>query len=136
MSKSKTAVAVQPISQERADEYLLSHVGGEAPTLAPGDDVYALRVRGDSMVDSAGAFSFPDGCMIVVNATLTAMPGDHVVVRLKGVQEAIFRKLECDGDVRFLKPLNPEYPNMSLPSDAKIAGVVTQVEVRIRRRAA
>jgi SOS-response transcriptional repressor LexA len=89
------------------------------------------------MVDSAGGLGFPDGCIIVVDPTVTAMPGDHVIVRLKTADEAIFRKLECDGDLRFLKPLNPAYPNMPLSSDAKIAGVVVQVNIETwARRAA
>jgi SOS-response transcriptional repressor LexA len=40
-------------------------------------------------------------------------------------EEAIFKQLEFDGEQYFLKPLNPRYPTMLMPADAKIAGVVT-----------
>jgi SOS-response transcriptional repressor LexA len=80
--------------------------------------------------------TFPPGCIITVDPAVPAMAGDHVVVRLAGAREAMFRTLEGNGvRARVLRALNPVYPSMPLPSDAKIMGVVIAVNTDIRRRA-
>lgn len=89
---------------------------------------FALRVQGDSMVSSEGSPSFPDGCIIVVDPSVIAMPGDHVVVRLPAVEWAAFKKLELFDGKRYLKPLNPGYPGAPMPDDAQIIGVVVSVQ--------
>jgi SOS-response transcriptional repressor LexA len=128
MSNSNTAV--QPTSPKVSDEYRLSAVA------APVDATFALRVRGDSMVNDHADYSFPDGCIITVDPTMEAMPGHYVIVRLKGASEAIFRALFLqDGDGALgLACLNTKYPSMPLPADAKIVGVVTQKQELIRDR--
>jgi SOS-response transcriptional repressor LexA len=102
-----------------------------APDASIGDGVFALRVRGDSMVDNAGSPSFPDGCIIVVDPTVKAMPGDHVVVRLPAVEEAVFKKLELFDGQLHLKPLNSRYPIAPMPLDARIVGVVVKISVAV-----
>jgi SOS-response transcriptional repressor LexA len=99
-----------------------------------GEGAFALKVRGDSMVDSSGGLSFPDGCMIVVDPTVKAAPGDHVVVRVPAALEAIFKTLEFDGQQYFLKPLNARYPIAPMPPDAEIVGVVVSVQTAIQPR--
>jgi len=91
-----------------------------------GDDVFALRIRNDSMVDSAGGHSFPPGCTIIVDPTVKAIPGHYVV--LDRGENAIFRQLTLDGEQYMLKALNPLYAPTPL-SSAKIRGVVVQVQV-------
>lgn len=86
---------------------------------------FALRVRGDSMVCPNG-YTYPDGCRIVVDPGLQAKPGDHVIVKLDGVDEATFKELVYDAGRYFLKPLNPRYPVMEMPEDARVIGVVVQ----------
>jgi SOS-response transcriptional repressor LexA len=98
-----------------------------------GDDAFVLRIRDDSMV-SAGGLSFPVGSIIVVDPSVTAAPGDHVVVRFKDAQEATFRQLDFDGENHFLKPLNPRYAVAPMPLDAKICGVAVQVQEAVLRR--
>jgi SOS-response transcriptional repressor LexA len=99
-----------------------------------GDGSFALRVRGDSMVHSAGGLSFPDGCVIVVDPTVKAAPGDQVIVTVPAAPEAIFKTLEFDGQQYFLKPLNARYPIVPMPTDAHIVGVVVSVQTAIQPR--
>lgn len=93
-----------------------------------GRGAFALKVRGDSMVDPGGR-SYPDGCLIVVDPDRKAKPGERVVVRLATAEEAIFKQLEFDGAQYFLKPLNPRYPLLPMPADAKIVGVVVMTVI-------
>lgn len=94
-----------------------------------GERAFALRVRGDSMVDGAGRHSYPDGCTIIVDPNREAKPGDRVVVKLTESDEATFKQLEFDGDRYYLKPLNSRYPLSPMPTDAKIIGVVVQTQI-------
>lgn len=91
-----------------------------------GQGSFALRVRGDSMTGPPGSRSYPDGCRIIVDPTLTPKPGMRVIVRLEGVPEATFKELAADAGRYFLRPLNPQYPIMPMPEDAQIIGVVVR----------
>lgn len=89
---------------------------------------FALRVRGDSMSNSEGKPTFPEGCIIIVEPTNVAAPGEFVIVQLSTAKEAVFKKLvEFDGQ-RWLNPLNPRYPGLPWPADAQILGVVVSVQ--------
>jgi SOS-response transcriptional repressor LexA len=92
-----------------------------------GVGAFGLRVRGDSMVDTATGTGYPDGAIIVVDPTAETQPGDAVVVLLATAADAVFKILEFDGQQRFLKPLNTRYPIAPLPEDAQIIGRVVQV---------
>jgi SOS-response transcriptional repressor LexA len=127
MSKSNQTQSPKPATHATEAPFVFT-------TAAVDDDAFALRIRDDSMVDSAAPFSFPVDSIIVVDPSVTAAPGDHVVVRLKEAQEAIFRQLDFDGENHFLKPLNPLYPVAPLPLDARIVGVVVQVQKTVWRR--
>lgn len=98
-----------------------------APSSA-GSGAYALKVRGDSMVNAAGGLSFPAESIIVVDPTVDPKPGYPVVVKLKDAAEAVFKIYEFDGQQYFLKPLNPRYPIAPMPVDARILGVVISVQ--------
>lgn len=103
----------------------------EDSTLAVSSGTFALRVRGDSMVAPDGT-GFPDGAIIIVDPAVEARNGDFVVVRFENSDEATFKKLVVDGPLKLLKPLNPTYPHIPVTEDARLAGVV--VEVNLRRR--
>lgn len=113
------------LSNDRDDDQACVFAAGSI-----GDAAFALRVRGDSMVDPAGGRSYPEGCIIVVDPARKAKPGDRVIVKNKSAAEAVFKQLEFDGERYFLKPLNPRYPISPMADDAKIIGVVvlTQIE--------
>lgn len=86
---------------------------------------YALRIRGDSMLDK-----FPDGGIIIVEPEEPIFNKAFVIVRQNG-NEATFKQYIEDGSEKFLKPLNPRYPIMPLAQDAVFCGVVKRLEMDV-----
>ena len=68
---------------------------------AQGQDVFALRVRGDSMVQA----HIVEGDLVIVRKQETASPGDVVAVLLDG--EATVKRFARDGSAVVLKPEHP-----------------------------
>jgi repressor LexA len=96
-------------------------VEGHVPvgmTLSPFQH-FALRVRGDSMVN-AGIL---EGDLVLVRAQPTAEPGDVVVARVD--DETTVKRLERKGPKMILEPANPRYSAIEEPFD--IVGVVVEV---------
>lgn len=87
---------------------------------------YALRVRGLSMFNQHERRSFRDGDIIFVDPSKDAENGSLVIAKLVDSQEATFKQLVMEGSRRFLKPLNPAWPEpiIELGHDATICGVV------------
>lgn len=87
---------------------------------------YALRVRGLSMFNQHERRSFRDGDIIFVDPSKDAENGSLVIAKLVDSQEATFKQLVMEGSRRFLKPLNPAWPEpiIELGEDAIICGVV------------
>lgn len=97
------------------------------PTTHPhGPRAFALRVRGDSMLNPAGDESFRDGDIILVDPDREALHRSLVIVRLADANEVTFKQLLFDGSRRYLQALNPQWPNrvVEMPTDAIICGVV------------
>jgi SOS-response transcriptional repressor LexA len=85
-----------------------------------------LRVRGESMFDPANHESFRDGEAVLVDPCTDARSGSFVVVRLDDEAEATFKQLVIEGEKKFLKALNPSWPNriIQVNGNATICGVV------------
>lgn len=112
---------VDPFEPGIADDWVTA-------TRRMGKRSYALRVRGDSMVDPSGnGPSFPDGAIICVDPEVQPQHRDYVVVRIESNKEATFKQLVDEGGQRYLKPLNPRYPIMPITEDATFCGVVRQM---------
>ncbi|WP_158594547.1 LexA family protein [Ralstonia pseudosolanacearum] len=95
-----------------------------------GKSGYCLRVKGDSMTDVGGQYSFPEGMILYVNPDLQANPGDFIIVR-RDNKEATFKRLvSVDGEL-YLLALNPNWPNryLKLTQDDQICGVVRQASI-------
>lgn len=105
----------------------------EDVTVAVSSDTFALRVRGDSMVAPDGS-GFPEGAVIIVDPKIDARNGDYVVVRFQNSDEATFKRLVIDGPLKLLRPLNPTYPTINITDDARLCGVVVEVNVRRKFR--
>ncbi len=90
-----------------------------------GENVFALRVKGDSMEPE-----FFDGDIIIVNPHVEAKPGDFVIVRNEDNGEATFKQLKKYGDTWVLHPLNPKYPDLELKKEFRyrIIGKVVKKE--------
>ncbi|MDP9651929.1 LexA family protein [Paraburkholderia caledonica] len=87
---------------------------------------YWLRVCGESMYDPTGKRSFKDGDLVLVEPHAYAENGSLVVVRLDDESEATFKQLIIEGGRKFLKALNPNWPNriFEVNGNATICGVV------------
>lgn len=90
------------------------------------DRMFALRVRGDSMLNIGGDLSFADGDIIYVDPDRAAIHRSLVIVKLVEQDAATFKRLLVDGDQRMIEALNPAWPTRiaQLPETAQICGVV------------
>jgi SOS-response transcriptional repressor LexA len=108
------------------DEVVDPYQLGDAEAFFPiprraGPRTFALRVRGASMEPY-----YHDGDIIFVDPDVDARQGSRVIVRLEHEKEATFKELVVEGDQRYLKALNPAWPEsvIKLTRDATIIGVV------------
>lgn len=92
-----------------------------------GPQAFTLVVQGDAMHGS-GRPSFPEGTRITVDPSLDAGHGAFVVAKAKGYSSPIFRRLEIEGGVRRLVPLNdrPGYEIITMASCDHIIGKVVE----------
>ena len=81
-----------------------------------GPQTYALRVSGDSMTAQHGK-SYPSGCVIYVDPDQAGAvtSGDRVIAKINGDSKVTFKQYIDDAGVKFLKPLNPQYPTIHDP---------------------
>ncbi len=91
-----------------------------------GERTFALRVDGVSMENLGGKYSYSDGDIIFVDPSIRPENGSRVVVRLEGEKQATFKQLIIEGGKKYLKPLNPSWPDKIIPinGNATICGVV------------
>lgn len=117
-----TIAAGRPIEAHQvAEDYVL--VDRARISAQRGDEraLYALRVRGDSMVDAC----IQDGDLVIVRAQATANDGDTVVALLDGDQATLKRLYREAGQIK-LVPANPYYP-VIFAKEVKIQGKVVGV---------
>jgi repressor LexA len=87
---------------------------------AGGRDCFALRVRGDSMIDE----QIRDGDVVVVESRPDARDGETVVALVRGA-DATLKKLFRRGAQVRLQPANPRMGPIDLPaSEVEVRGVV------------
>jgi len=111
-----TVAAGAPIEAIEVQERL------EVPAaLVPtGRECFALRVRGDSMIDE----QIRDGDVVVVESRLEARDGETVVALVRG-QDATLKKLYRRGAQVRLQPANASMRPIDLPAeDVEVRGVV------------
>jgi len=89
-------------------------------------ETYALRVRGLSMFNPHERRSFREGDIIYVDPERDAENGSLVIAKLMDSDEATFKQLVMEGTRKFLRPLNPSWPEpiIEIPPDGIICGVV------------
>jgi repressor LexA len=85
-----------------------------------GSNVFALRVRGDSMIDAA----ICDGDMVVVRQTHEAYNGQIVAAMIE--EEATVKVYQRRNGHVYLEPRNPDYPVID-GDKAVILGIVVSV---------
>lgn len=80
---------------------------------------FALRVLGDSMEPE-----FPDGCVVIVDPGYAVRDGAYVIVEFAG--DVFFRRIDFEGERRFLRPLNAKYGGFELTGPYTVRGGVVQ----------
>jgi repressor LexA len=78
-----------------------------------GERLYALRVKGDSMIDALIA----DGDLVVMEQTDDAPNGATVAVRIAPDDETTLKKIYRDGLTVRLEPANPLMQPVTIPAD-------------------
>lgn len=87
-------------------------------------NLYALQVRGDSMIDAL----IGDGDIIVVDRDAEALPGDTAVVWLRDRRETTLKRVYPQGPTVRLVPANPTMQPFEVPAtDVDIQGRVVLV---------
>ena len=105
-----TVAAGKPI------EAILSHDTISVPKALQGHGrMFALRVRGESMIDE----NIQDGDIIIVQSQNTAENG-QVVVALINDNDATVKKFYRDPEVIRLEPANPQVETIFIKSDQRI----------------
>jgi SOS-response transcriptional repressor LexA len=97
-------------------------------TAQVGSDAFALKVKGDSMLNPHGSPSIPEGYIIIVDPAQEADNNDLVIAFLNDALEPTFKKLIVDGSKRYLKALNPSYPAIEVDDNCEILGKVVKIE--------
>lgn len=92
------------------------------------DNVFALRVRGDSMVDA----SVHDGDIVILRHQEQASNGDMVAVWLEDDQETTLKYFYREGPFVRLQPANPAYDPIIKPADVvRVQGKVIAIIRRL-----
>ncbi len=95
----------------------------ELPAAWVSKNTFALRVRGDSMVDD----NIQDGDVIVVEQRTYADNGETVVARING-EQATLKKLYIEKDHIRLQPANPQMePMIFRHEEVEVLGIVKVV---------
>ena len=67
---------------------------------------FVVRVEGESMMPD-----FKSGDLLYVDPEAQAENGSYVIARLDDENQATFKQLIIDGNKKYLKALNPDWPN-------------------------
>ena len=95
----------------------------EIPASMVKKETYALRVKGDSMIDE----NIQDGDIVVINRRETAENGQSVVVLINGEQTTLKRFFIEPNGIR-LQPANKALKSLFLAHDqVQILGIVTAI---------
>ena len=92
--------------------------------LAQGKQLYALRVKGTSMMDAL----IDDGDTVLIEPAGTVKDGDMVAVWLKDEQQVTLKRFYLEGEMVCLRPANKlMQPIYHSPENVEIQGRVTGV---------
>jgi len=123
-----TQVAAVPLLGRIAAGTPVEAVAGretlELGPLLEGEDVYALEVRGDSMIEE----HICDGDLVLVQRTARVRDGDIVVALVRGSETTLKRFYREGSDMARLQPANAQMPPLRVPlADLEIQGRVLAV---------
>lgn len=90
---------------------------------------FALRVVGDSMLNSHEKRSLSEGMTVVVDPEKQAKHRSIVVARLENSEKATIKELVIDGDMKYLRPFNPQFPIIPITEGTMIIGTVVSASL-------
>jgi repressor LexA len=89
-----------------------------------GSDLYALQVKGDSMIDAL----VHDGDWVIIRHQNTAQPRDMIVAWIKDREETTLKHYFPEGEMVRLQPANPAYQPIPVPANQlEIQGKVVAI---------
>lgn len=113
-------IQVEAIDPTHAEEFVELAQG----MLGSPEKLFALKVRGDSMVDA----SVLDGDIVILRHQETAKDGDMVAAWVEGDEETTLKYLFREGRQIRLQPANPTYKPIVRPAEkVRINGRVVSV---------
>ena len=120
-----TIAAGQPIPVPAADTWQgydqSDTIDGTPEMVGNHENVYALRVKGDSMIDAL----VNDGDIVLLQSASSAQNGEMVAAWLKSEQEATLKKFYHEGDRVRLQPANQAMaPIVTETSNVEVQGKV------------
>lgn len=121
-----TIAAGEPIPVPQSDAWTTSALETlQVPEeLTRGKPVYALRVKGTSMIDAL----IDDGDTVLMEATTTAEDGDMVAVWLRDEQEVTLKRFHLEDGRVCLRPANRQMaPIYHHPDNVEVQGRVMAV---------
>ena len=106
------------LEQQEVEEWLPCPVNAS-------DKTFGLRVKGDSMTSPLyGERSYPEGIVIYVDPEVEVTSGRRVIAKSLSSHEATFKTYVEDDGLKYLKPINPQFPMKEITDDVCICGVV------------
>jgi len=75
---------------------------------------------------------FPEGALLIIDPEQAQKDRDFVVVQLTDQQQPTLKQLLLDGDHKYLKPLNPDFPTAPWVIGTKILGTMVQARIDYR----
>ncbi len=108
---------------ETAEENIEGHVSLDRETVnaSRNSRTFALRVRGDSMIDA----HILDGDIVILEDRKTARHGDIVAALIDG--ETTLKRYVVDRGRPYLKAENPRYPDLRPARELRIQGVMASL---------
>lgn len=89
------------------------------------EKTFGLRVKGSSMTSPhSNDRSYPEGIVIYVDPEIDVISGKRVIAKSASSSEATFKTYVEDGGLKYLIPINPQYPSVEINADIHICGVI------------
>ncbi len=113
-------IEVVPADRETAEDWIELNRG----LFRRPEELYALRVQGDSMIDA----SVLDGDLVILRHQKEAENGEMVAAWIEGENETTLKYFYLRGDMVELKPANPSFQVIVKPAaQVQIMGKVVSV---------
>lgn len=117
-------VAGEPVPVPDTDSPPDEYLDLTRDILSDDKDIYALHVRGESMIDAL----INDGDIVIMRHSIEARNGDLVAVWLKDEKETTLKRFYCEGNRVRLQPANPYMdPIYTALSNVEIQGKVVMI---------